>query len=287
MPSKAHEALPARSFPSSSFKYTPLRHVRVLFTSFVQGLFNAAPPGAFHWDSDLDATEIVITDENPIHIETLQSRPAITFTRGPVQFYSLGIDDMEFYDFRYEKKVKNILVPGTMSINCISRVDLETEDLAWVVAEHIWLLRELLLKEGFFELGRQISVGSPSPAGSLVANDQGDEAYVTTVSVPFQFPRQSAFTPLGRRIAESIELRVSAAGKRVNSQGPPQAGWEFPLNEVRSFPPSFAPDASDVYSKTPDPAGVRESFLPLQPHPLNPAAMVTVRTVRPNRPGIR
>jgi hypothetical protein len=261
--------------------------VRVLFTSFVQGLFRAAPPGAFHWDSNLEHSEIVITDENPINIEKMQSRPAITFTRGPVQFYSLGIDDMEFFDFRSEKKTKNILVPGTMTVNCISRSDLEAEQIAWIVGEHLWLLRELLMKEGFFELGRQISIGAPSAAGSLIVSDQGDEVYAVAVSVPFQFPRQSAFTPLGKRVAESIELNVQAAGKKFRSLGPAQAGHELPLNEARCFPPSFAPDASDVYSKSPDPAGTREVFLPVQPHPWNPAAKVVVRSVRPNQQGIR
>jgi hypothetical protein len=29
------------SLPDSSFKYTPLQHVRVLFASFIQGLFHS------------------------------------------------------------------------------------------------------------------------------------------------------------------------------------------------------------------------------------------------------
>jgi hypothetical protein len=288
MPSRAHETSPARGFPGSSFKYTPLQHVRVLFVSFAQGLFRQAPEGSYRWLPDLEHTEIVITDENPINIEKMEDRPAITFTRSPVQFYSLGIDDMEFFDYRTDKKTKNVLVPGTMNINCLSRVDIESENIAWVISEHVWLLRELFLKQGFFDLGRGNQIGSPSQAGSLIAEDQGDQAYVTTVSVPFQFYRQSSFTPLGHQIARSIELEIDTAIKRVENTSAAQAGHEYPFNEHTCFPPPLAPDASDNYNQTPDPAGTRDVFpLPKQPHPLNPAKRVILRSVRPNQPGLR
>lgn len=287
MPAKVIATNPNRGFPGSSFRYTPLQHVRVLFVSFIQGLFAQAPPGAYRWSPDFEVTELVITDESPINIEKIGSRPAITFTRGPVQFYSLGLDDMLGFDFDIERKTKGVLVPGTMSVNCCSRSDLESEQIAWVVAEHIWLLRELLLKQGFFEIGRQPQISAPSPAGSLVANDEGDEWYATTVAIPYQFARKSAFTPLGKKIAANIELSLNTIHDKVLSKGVPQGGHEIPLNVHACFPPSFAPDASDSRGGTPDPTGLHKTSLPLQPHPLNPAARVVVRTVYPNRAGLR
>lgn len=286
MPSRVNETV-SRGFPDSSFKYTPLQHVRVLFVSFVQGLFAESPVGSYHWDPDIDKTEIVISDESPIKLEVLNQRPAISFTRGPVQFYGLGLDDMQFYDMRTAKKTKAILVPGTMSINCCSRVDIESENIAWVVAEMLWLLRELLLKQGFFELGRHPQISSPSPAGSIVMGDQGDEWFCTTVSIPYQFPRMSNFTPLGNEIANSIELSLEAVHNNVVARGAQLAGHELPVGVTRCFPPSFAPDASDAQGATPDPAGTRSTYLPIQPHPLNPAAKVVVRSANPQRPGLR
>lgn len=284
-----HETSPRRGFPASSFRYTPLRHLRVLFVSFVQGLFKAAPAGCYHWNADAEHTEIFITNENTINADRIGSRPAINFTRGPIQFYSLGIDDMEFFDFRTDKKTKNVLVPGTMSINCCSSNDIECDDIAWIVTEHIWLLRELLLKEGFFELGRQPQIAAPTPAGSLVTNDEGQEWYCTAVTIPFQFYRQSSFTPLGNRIARSIELNLKTNDQKlIGTGGPALAGHEYPLNVRRCFPASFAPDASDARGGTPDPAGTKNvPPLPKQTHPLNPAAKVIVRSVRPGKPGVR
>lgn len=287
MTGKIPETAPSDGFPDSSFKYTPVRHVRVMFIRFCQGLFHAAPLGCYRWDPDENKTEIVISNENKLDSEVINRRPGLHFTRGPLQFYSLGIDDMLHYEWDIDKKTKAVLVPGTMTINCVSRVQQESEDLAWVVMEHIWLLRHLLMRAGFFEIGRQPQMGSPSPAGSIVANDQGDEFVSTPVSIPFQFSRTSSFTPLGKRIVQSIDfsLNYRPTPKYVGVQGLPFSQHFNGSNNVKYCPPeSFAPDASDAQGLTPDPAGQRQVFLPKQPHPLNPAQTVSVRTVRTQRP---
>lgn len=289
MPSRVHTTNPTGGFPGSSFKYTPLLHVRVVLTSFLQGLFAEAPPGNYRWSVDEEQTEIIIRDENPIHVQTLQMRPAITLTIGPCQFYSLGLDDMFTYDFSLDRKVKAVLVPGSTTINCCSRVDIEAHNLAWVVSEHIWLLRQLLMKAGFFEIGRNIQIAPPSQAGSIVTGDGADEWYCSSVSVPWQFSRKSAFTPLGQQIAQSIETHVHTRTPLLEDGrgGPALAGHEYPAQTHTQFPPAFAPGATDVYGRTPDPAGTRTYSLPTAPHPLNPAKLVVVETIRPWRVGAR
>lgn len=286
MPSRVHEITTSGGFPGSSFKYTPLQHVRVLILGFLQGLFAEAPANSFHWSPDDQVTELIIRDENPIHVDTIAMRPCVSLTMGAINFYSLGMDDMYSYDVALDRKVKVVLIPGTVSINCCSRVPIEAHNLAWIIAEHLWLLRELLLKAGFFEIGRNISVGPPSPPGSIIAADAADEWVCSTVSVPYQFNRKSAFTNLGHRIAQNIRLQVEQRLPAVDQGrgGPALAGNELPVLVTESFPPSFAPNASDVYGKTPDPARTRTYSLPVAPHPLNPAKMVVVQTVRPYRP---
>ena len=287
MAGKVTESRPTPTFPDSSFKYTPLRHVRVLFIRFCQGLFFKAPPGCYHWEPDDERSEILITNENKLDPETINKRPGISFTRGPCQFYSLGIDDRETVDFRTDGKEKGVLIPGTMTINLVSRVQQETEDLAWVVAEHIWLLRDLLMKAGFFEIGRGPQIGSPSQAGSIIANEMGDEFYVTPVSIPWQFARNSKFTPLGKQIVSSIQQSLSATLQPVRSPGIQYHPHEYPVNVTESSPPAFAPLATDAKGGTPDPGRAQQYFIPKQPHPLLPGVTVTVRTVRPFRSGLR
>ena len=177
-----------------------------------------------------------------------------------------------------------------MSINCLSREDLESENLAWIVAEQLWMNRDLLMQYGFFEVGREPSLGAPSPAGSLVSNDNGREWYVTTISCPFQFYRTGTLTPLGRAIVAGIELQLKTGVVPVTPSnadypivlGAPQ---QIPYGIERSFPPPFSP-ASDVYGGTPN--GDQSPQRPrLVPHPLNPSQLVEVRPAFPQQGGLR
>ena len=283
MTAKLPETAAMPQFPESSFKYNPLMHVRVLLIRFVQGLFAASPPGCYRWSDDDEMTEIYISGEEEIAPEIVEKLPAVTFIRGPVSFYSLGIDDQDGYDFALDKKTKDVLIPGTMTVNACSRKSLESEHVAWVIADHIWLLRDLLMKMGFFEIGRGIQVGSPSKAGSIISGDQGDEFFATAVSIPFQFSRRSSFTPLGLQIAQNINQCLNLApGQPVRSNGAPGdpllgqgQGHEYPVSLQYKYPESFAPEARDL----------KEPLPVLQPHPLDPSQMVCVRVVRPNRAG--
>jgi hypothetical protein len=273
----------------NDFRDSPLEMVRTLFVRFIQGLFNASPVGAYHWESDRELSEIFISDENPVKTESCGTRPAISITRGPVQFYTLGLDDMQDYNAQTGKKTKGVLVPGTMTINCCSRVDLECDRLAWIVAEQLWMNREILMKAGFFEIGRMPTIGAPSPAGSIVVGDNADEFYVTSVTCPWQFARTSSATPLGAHIVRGINLAMRARSPIYDGEnvGWPDTGTsELPTFTQGCSPPPFAPDASDVYGGTPNPGG-KPNLLPVVPHPLNPAQMVTVRSSRPYGPAVK
>lgn len=231
-------------------------------------------------------TEIWISSENVIDSDRVGMRPAISFTRGPIQFVTLGLDDMNAYSFNTGQKQKSVLVPGTMSINCCSRNDLESEQLAWIVAEQLWMNRDLLMQYGFFEVGRQPSIGAPSPAGSLVSNDSGKEWYATTVTCPFQFYRTGNLTPLGREIVNGINLSLGAEpAPNVTPSGYPYSPDGMPYQVQGTRPPAFS-SASDAQGGTPSPGGQAEQ-LPLVPHPLNPSQMVTVRAAFPFQPGVR
>lgn len=264
---------------ASNFRDSPLEQVRTLFVGFIQGLFYSAPVGAYHWTPD-DSTEIVVTDESPVHVSNLGQRPAVCCTRGPVQFFSLGLDDMMSYNIETSTKSKSVLVPGTMSVNCLSRLPLESERIAWIIAEQLWAHRELLMREGFFEVGRMPVIGSPSPAGSLVAGDQGDELFVTVIQCPFQFYRTTSVTPLNQAIAKNVTLSLRSRLNRVGGKG---FGTGVAVDAC--YTPSYS-DASDVDGNTPS-AGDEAPALPLVPHPLNPAQLVHVRIVRPFQQGIR
>jgi hypothetical protein len=292
VPSRIPTTTAAGAFPEDSFKYSPLEHVSSLFIAFYQGLFSASPLGAYHWSSDDDLTEIYISGENPLKDTSMGARPGLSFTLGPVQFYSLGLDDMMSYDPATGTKRKSVLVPGTMTINALSRVPTESKNIAWVCAEQLWLHREMLMAEGFFEIGRQPGIGSVSSAGALISSDSADEWYATSVACPFQFYRTSQTSPLNKQILQGLQLNLRQRLATIRSQskdgggqiGTPGPGLPFEFDA--HYPPAFAPAASDVYGGTPQPGELAPELLTV-PDPRNPAQRVFIRSSRPNSPAVR
>jgi hypothetical protein len=182
-----------------------------------------------------------------------------------------------------------------MVVNCSSRVARESERIAWICAEQLWLHREMLMAAGFFEIGRQPAIGAPSPAGSIVQADAGEEWYVTPVTCPFQLYRTSQYSPLGKRIVREMGLSIRARLDAVNQQNVNSNGHGgpvattlpgFPYEVDAQRPPAYAPAASDVYGGPPVPGEVAP-VLRTVPHPHNPARIVTIRGSRPNSPAVR
>ena len=190
------------------FPESPLEYVRTVYCSFVQGLFAAAGP-QYRWDPDPRLSQILITDSDNVNASDLNKRPAVTFKRGPVQSMNLGINDRLRYDASTGQVTKSLILPGSMSINVISRVPQEAENLAWVITENMWLHRQIFMSAGFMDAGRAWVIGAASPAGSLVEGDGGDEWYAVVISSPFQIPRTSVITPLGHKIAEHIGVNTT------------------------------------------------------------------------------
>lgn len=273
MSTKVSQTLGQGAFPVSSFKYDPLIQVRAVYIQFIQYLFYQAPVGHYHWDPDPALSEIVVTAENPVDLEVVNKRPFITFARGPIAFSSLGFDDMHEFNFESGAKKKSVIVPGTMSINVCSRNDLESESLAWIVMEHVWLLRDQLMQSGFLDIGRNMQMGPPSRAGAIVPGDAGREWYCTTLLSPFTFHRTSQITPLNKPVVEDIETELT-----TNLQAIPEAS--VPSTEGR-------PDLPYNVGHFHEGASTELSELKKVPHPLNPTQLVTVRSSRPNTPAVK
>jgi hypothetical protein len=233
----------------------------------------------------LEETDIVVSDENPIKTDTLGKRPCISCTRGPVALYTLGLDDVLQYNLTSGAKKKTILLPGTISINCCSRVPLEAEQLAWVVAEHLWMLRDVMRRWGFYDVGRNLAIGAPSPPGSIIQNDGGDEWYVVTITSPFQISRISQTTPLGQKIAASVEMTLGGNLIGRTPQGIPYTDRpEMPYSYDRPQPADDLPSVGGRVGGMKGEGSISSHSVRTMAHPLNPNVQVIVRAARPGDP---
>lgn len=194
----------------------PLNYAVKCFVAFLQTIYEEAPMGYYHWRPSLEETELVITEENPIKLEVFERKPAISVVLGPTQFNGTALDDLLHVDARNAAEIHTDLLPGTMILNCLSRVPQECRFLGWLSARTIWNLRKLFIRElGFHEVGRKIAIGSVSPAGALVQGDTEGEWHSVTVSCPFFLQWTDRVTPLkedwnGRPIypLQKIDMRI-------------------------------------------------------------------------------
>ena len=181
----------------SSWLEDPLNYAVKAFIAFLQTIWEEAPQGHMHWSASIEETELVITEENPIHLESKEQKPAISVVMGPTRFNGSSLDDLVTVDASNAKEIHTDLIPGTMSLNCMSRVPQEARFLAWQSARNIWILRKLFCRESHIhDTGRNISIGPVTPAGALVQGDTEGEWHSVQVSCPFFLQWTDSVTPL-------------------------------------------------------------------------------------------
>jgi len=170
----------------SSWVEDPLNYVIRAYICFFQTVFEEAQRGCFHWAPSLEETELVITEESPVNLEAVEQRPAISVILGPMRFNGSSLDDLVGVDTKTAQETHTDLLPGTITINCLSRVAHECRFIAWQCARHMWILRKLFVKESHIhEANRNISIGAVTPAGALVQGDTEGEWLNVPVQTPF------------------------------------------------------------------------------------------------------
>lgn len=209
----------------SSWLEDPLNYVVKAYIAFLQTIWETAPKGFMHWSSSVEETELVITEENPIHVDSKEQKPLISVVLGPTRFNGSSLDDLVHVDARNAKEIHTDLLPGTMTLNCVSRVPQEARFIAWQSARNIWILRKLFCRESHIhDTGRNISIGSVSPAGALVQGDTEGEWHFVQVSCPFFLQWTDSVTPLthdwGGRPIHSLQHVGMRLQTRMNKAMP-------------------------------------------------------------------
>ena len=193
-------------------------NIKRVLVRFLQGLHAHCPVGAYRWApeqpeaQDHAGSEIWIGSDNPINPDVVGDRPAVTVLRGPGSFQGVGIGDLAFVDMRTGSEVLMDILPVTVTVNVLSRVPAEAEGLAEFEAEHIWILRKLIVKneEGIMYIGNRLNVSPPTPAGSLVGPDTEHNWVVCSVMVPVYLQKSMVRMPLNKRVLNRADVTMTA-----------------------------------------------------------------------------
>lgn len=205
----------------------PLTHMVRACIAFVQTVFEEAPDQYFRWRPSLEETRLVITEENPVKLDTIERKPCVAVMLGPSRFNGTSLDDLQFLNFRDGTETHTDLISGTISLQCMSRVQQEARFIGWQIARFMWILRKMFVRErGIHEFGRNITIGGATPAGALVVGDTEAEWVSVPIHCPFYLQWRDSVTCLkedwdGRPISplRQMELRLKT---RLTVQGAPR-----------------------------------------------------------------
>ncbi len=193
----------------SSWSESPLRHVTRLCLAFLQGLF-AQSTGSFKWSMDAEKSEIIITDEQPLNVDVVNKRPHIVTVRSPVAWAGIALDQLQDYNFKTGERTHTDMISGNMTFNCVARRKDVAEAIAWIVARHFWILRRIMLKNGFHDFGQRIQVLAPSPPGALISGAAEAESVCVPVIVPYHFQWEDVIRPTDLETVQGIEATITA-----------------------------------------------------------------------------
>lgn len=263
MSSRVHTTAPMEK--GSAWDRNPLTHINRLCLIFLQELFKESTSGLYKWDPDPLVTEITITDDTPLDPEVINARPAIVPVRSQVSWNGVSMDQLSSEDLRTGARIHTDLISGNMTFNCLSRDRTEAEDLAWVTSLHFWVLRRILMKLGFHDIGQHIQVMPASPPGALVGGDTEAEIVNVACILPFHFGYSVQVQEQGLQLLQKMEttMAVSMAAPVTITNPSLPGGWGTGLRQV---------DGSPVRQVTPD-------------HKIRPPSIRGRTFVRTPRPG--
>jgi len=190
----------------------PLFVATKLYLSFLQGLFGSMPTGTYRWDAVEENTEILITDQAPIPLESLGKVPAIVTIRSPAMSADLAMDHNMDGSPDIQGNRRHIdLLRCTMTLNCISRNGVEAQRIAYLVYWGLKRFRRLLMKNTILhEAGKGLVIASETPPGAIVAGDTDPGPVMVQVQSPFMIQESWSIEDLSEKtIAKSIEIQLS------------------------------------------------------------------------------
>lgn len=153
---------------------------------WLQGLFGSRPVGHYHWEQNMDETEVVITDQMPEHIEPNSRRPIVTTARGPVSWAGMSSNQVRDQDILGQHKVFSDIVVSSMTISIIAREGLEAQNLGYMLFRMIPVFKPQLLRLGnMHSIGNNVQLTPETTHGALVPGSSVPEWKMVQLTVPF------------------------------------------------------------------------------------------------------
>jgi hypothetical protein len=173
---------------------------------FCQLLFRDREPGDYRWFKVLEESEIQITDQVPVPLDSIDQRPTLQLVIATEQNQNLALQHLLHVDWRTGRKTYMDMISGQASFNCHAKNDDVARRLATITYDGIIEQRQQLIRMARLHFaGHVASIGPSSPPGALVNAGADVESTMVSVMFPFYITKTWAtepkLIPLGKRDA--------------------------------------------------------------------------------------
>ena len=202
---------PQQDDTKTDIRSNPLAHAKRTFTYFLEELFKQDNPTGLLYSKDPKVTGIIIKGAYAKNQETYQKKPMIVVDRGGAQIASRTLGSIENVDYKTGGYTRTEQVPFSLIARVISENEFVVEKLAWHITFSTFVLRHVLIRQGFYYVGNQMMVSAPTPPMGQVAGDQNNLTMIQ-LQLPCSHLMTGRFVPLNRPIMRDVSTKIADAG---------------------------------------------------------------------------
>ena len=192
----------------TSIQTNPLGHAKRIFLYFLQELFAQTNPTELIWMRDVKETQIIIKSSFTKNVETANKKPMILVSRSNAQIASRTLGSIESVDYRTGGYVRTEQVPFSLICHVLTTSEYVTERIAWYISFSTFVLRHVLIRQGFYYVGNQMMMGAPSPPPvGLIPGDQTNLVMIQ-LQLPCSHLMTGGFTPLNNPILRDVSTKL-------------------------------------------------------------------------------
>ena len=186
----------------------PLAHAKKIFLFFLQELFAQTNPTGLIWMQDPKETQLIIKSAYAKNVETNNKKPMVLVNRSGAQIASRTLGSIEHVSYRDGGYVRTEQVPFSLVCHVLTTNEYVTEKISWYISFSTFMLRHVLIRQGFYYVGSQMMLSAPTPPPvGLVPGDQTDLVMIQ-LQLPCSHLMTGGFTPLNRPILQDVSTKL-------------------------------------------------------------------------------
>lgn len=194
----------------------PLRYLSHVILRFLRAVFETAPKDLYYFnENDPDASRVMITGDIPVSGEAVGVRPHIVPFFSGVQWQGVSLDQLSSEELFSGNRRHTDLISGNLTISVLARNGSEATFIAFHIANFTWILRRLLMRAKFHDIGQRMFISPPTSPGQLVTNDLDGEIISVNATTQFSFKWDVGVQESGMHLLESIELQLETTREPV------------------------------------------------------------------------